>query len=152
MESEGRDSAFLSNFSLLLCPSLSTNDREDGKKEASSGRPKFSHRLSKSLTEVNWLCTHWTGSVERRGRSLCGPPAAASACLPPPPARRHRRKKNQVEEFRGSAQLPGASQSAVLLKWAQLSAIHLEDVKTFNYPSLNNPDQHGKKTQESVTK
>lgn len=51
-EGEGHDSAFLSNFSLLLCPSLSTNDREDGKKEASSGRPKFSHRLSKSLTEV----------------------------------------------------------------------------------------------------
>lgn len=42
-----------------------------------------------------------------------------------------------------------------MLKWAQLSAIHLEDVKTFNYPSSNNPTmrrQHGKKkTQESAT-
>lgn len=52
MEIEGHDSAFLSNFPLLRCPSLSTNDREDGKKEASSGRPKFSHRSSNSLTEV----------------------------------------------------------------------------------------------------
>lgn len=34
-----------------------------------------------------------------------------------------------------------------MLKWAQLSAIHLEDVKTFNYPSSNNSTmkwQHGK--------
>lgn len=37
----------------------------------------------------NWLCTHWTGSVGRRGQSLCAPPAAASICLPPLPARRH---------------------------------------------------------------
>lgn len=34
----------------------------------------------------DWLHTHWTGSVGRRGQSLCGLPAAASVCRPPPPA------------------------------------------------------------------
>lgn len=56
-------------------------------------------------------------------------------------------REDKVEELKGSAQLNRTTQQGVTVKRVQFSAIHLEDVKKFNYGSSNHPmmkRQYGK--------
>lgn len=129
--------AFLSNFPLPGRPSLPTNDQEnEGRKQRVLLFPNWG----------NWLCTHWTGSVGRRGQSLCAPPAAASICLPPPPARRH--TDNSGLQRRANR----ASQQGAMGKRLHFSAIHLEGLKRFIYLGSNKPlmkQRNGKRAWKS---